>query len=131
MVLATEVGGRWSEETQVFLRQLAKAKARAEPVPLKLELPGCTGGALFWHVAAQRHSGCLCWNSEVDLDATVPLPPRRRSWGNCVTPGLLCEAAGVLTVFHFLCHLRKKVRELESKRVREGVKSNRVREKRE
>ena len=52
------------------------------PSRLKLELPGCTGGALFWHVAAQGHSGCLCWNSEVDLDATVPLPPLRRSWGN-------------------------------------------------
>ena len=28
VVLATEVGGRWSEETQVFLRQLAKAKSK-------------------------------------------------------------------------------------------------------
>ena len=33
MVLACEVGGRWSTETQAFLRQLAKAKARTEPVP--------------------------------------------------------------------------------------------------
>ena len=32
VVLAGEVGGRWSEETQAFLRQLAKAKARSEPV---------------------------------------------------------------------------------------------------
>ena len=37
VVLATEVGGRWSEETQVSLRQLAKAKARAEPVPLQAQ----------------------------------------------------------------------------------------------
>ena len=33
VVLAGEVGGRWSEETQAFLRQLAKAKALSEPVP--------------------------------------------------------------------------------------------------
>ena len=88
----------WPEESKrgVFLRQLAKAKARAEPVPrLKLELRGCTGGALFWHVAAQGRSGCLCWKSE-DSEATVPLPPRRRSWGNSVRPGLLREAAGVV-----------------------------------
>ena len=33
VVLAGEVGGRWSDETQAFLRQLAKARARSEPVP--------------------------------------------------------------------------------------------------
>ena len=33
VVLATK--GLWSEETQVFVRQLAKAKARAAPVPLQ------------------------------------------------------------------------------------------------
>ena len=32
VVLAGEVGGRWSE-AQAFLRQLAKAKARSEAVP--------------------------------------------------------------------------------------------------
>ena len=32
-MLAGEVGGRWSEETQAFLRQLAKARARSEAVP--------------------------------------------------------------------------------------------------
>ena len=32
-VLAGEVGGNWSDETQAFLRQLAKARARSEPVP--------------------------------------------------------------------------------------------------
>ena len=30
VVLAGEVGGRWSDETQAFLRQLAKARARSE-----------------------------------------------------------------------------------------------------
>ena len=31
VVLATEVGGRWSTEALVFLRLLARAKARSEP----------------------------------------------------------------------------------------------------
>ena len=31
VVLASEVGGRWSEESRHFLRQLSKAKARQEP----------------------------------------------------------------------------------------------------
>ena len=31
VVLASEVGGRWSLETQAFLRQLARAKSREEP----------------------------------------------------------------------------------------------------
>ena len=35
VVLACKVGGRWSDETQAFLRQLAKAKARTEVVPLQ------------------------------------------------------------------------------------------------
>ena len=33
VVLACEVGGRWSDETQAFLQQLAKFKARTEPLP--------------------------------------------------------------------------------------------------
>ena len=35
VVLAGEVGGRWSEETQTFLRILARAKARSEPPILR------------------------------------------------------------------------------------------------
>ena len=35
VVLACEVGGRWSEETNNFLLQLAKAKVRGVPQPLK------------------------------------------------------------------------------------------------
>ena len=31
VVLAGEVGGRWTKETQIFLRHLARAKARSEP----------------------------------------------------------------------------------------------------
>ena len=35
MVLAGEVGGRWSEESREFLNQLAKAKSRREPRHLR------------------------------------------------------------------------------------------------
>ena len=35
VVLAGEVGGRWSEETRSFISQLAKAKSRAEPLVLR------------------------------------------------------------------------------------------------
>ena len=35
MVLACEVGGRWSDETRDFLRHLAKAKVRVEPFPVQ------------------------------------------------------------------------------------------------
>ena len=36
VVLAAEVGGRWSQESRHFLRQLARARARAEPQVLRV-----------------------------------------------------------------------------------------------
>ena len=42
VVLACETGGRWSSETQCFLRQAAKAKTRHEPPPLR------TSARLAW-----------------------------------------------------------------------------------
>ena len=36
VVLTGEVGGRWSAETAMFLRLIAKAKARTEPLVLRL-----------------------------------------------------------------------------------------------
>ena len=66
VVLATEVGGRWSEETQVFLRQLAKAEARAEPVPL--EAHARAAWLHRWRTTlaccSARSFGSLCWKSE-------------------------------------------------------------------
>ena len=35
LVLAGEVGGRWSEETRDFLNQLARGKVRHEPAVMK------------------------------------------------------------------------------------------------
>ncbi len=56
VVLAMEVGGRWSEEATRFVQQLAKAKARTVPVLLRSSTQ-----AAFFHrwtglldVAAQR-----------------------------------------------------------------------------
>ena len=53
VVLAAEVGGRWSNETSQFLRGLAKA--RAETVPMTSRegprLRVCADGALYWRAA--------------------------------------------------------------------------------
>ena len=57
VVLAGEVGGRWSEESREFLNQLAKAKARREPRHLRAGRARCGGtdGHLSW-LAARRQS---------------------------------------------------------------------------
>ena len=44
VVLAIEVGGRWSQETRTFLSQVAKAKARGD-TPLMRSKLGGSGGA--------------------------------------------------------------------------------------
>ena len=44
VVLAAEVGGRWSDEARVFVSQLAKAKARAVPRVLAGRARGNIGG---------------------------------------------------------------------------------------
>ena len=46
VVLANEVGGRWSLETQAFFRQLARAKSREEPP--SLPPPFRTSAKLAW-----------------------------------------------------------------------------------
>ena len=43
VVLAGEVGGRWSDETRTFIRSLARCKARSEP-PYGLNRLGDSGG---------------------------------------------------------------------------------------
>ena len=97
VVLATEVGGRWSEETQMFLRLLAKAKARAEPVPLQVQVR-----AVWLHrwrtvLACCRSLGMSLLEIRGGLGSDGPtLPPRRRSWQNSVRPGLLRDATGVV-----------------------------------
>ena len=101
VVLATEVGGRWSEETQVFLRQLAKAKARAAPVPLQ------TRAREAWLQRWRTILACCSARSfgmSLLEDSAVmgPLPPPQRSWWSFVRPGLLREAAVVVFTCDFL-----------------------------
>ena len=47
VVMANEVGGRWSPEALAFLRQLAKAKARHEPPLMQRQVCG-VGVVLVW-----------------------------------------------------------------------------------
>ena len=79
VVLACEAGGRWSSETQAFLRQLAKFKAQTEALPQQARTKAawllqwrttlaCSGAkALALSLMEMRPSG-------------VPLPPMPRSF---------------------------------------------------
>ena len=58
MVLAGEVRGRWSQETQAFLRQLAKAKARSEAGPQQAR----AAWVLRWRT---WHEAALCFRYRV------------------------------------------------------------------
>ena len=63
VVLATEVGGRWSPETVEFLCALAKARAQSEPA---LD-SGCRGGA--------RCQACSAsWSFTMSLLDRRPVP---------------------------------------------------------
>ena len=53
VVLASEVGGRWSEECRQFLCQLASAKTRNEPKALRSK-PDFTGGAPYFPAVRLR-----------------------------------------------------------------------------
>ena len=67
VVLACETGGRWSEEAQDFLRQLARARARSEPREIRDVARRawfrrwCTALSL---VARHKRSRCRCWSAE-------------------------------------------------------------------
>ena len=64
VVLASEVGGRWSEESREFLRQLAKAKARNVPRAMWSRVGvACCGGAPCWRAAEHVLSPSPCWNA--------------------------------------------------------------------
>ena len=68
VVLAGEVGGRWSEESRKFLNQLAEAKARREPRHLRsrarqvwrhrwASLLACSAAKAFALSLLERRSG--------------------------------------------------------------------------
>ena len=58
VVLACETGGRWSEEAQDFLRQLARARACSEPSEIR--------AAAHSLVAQHKRSRRRCWSAEGD-----------------------------------------------------------------
>ena len=66
VVLAGEVGGRWSEETRSFISELAKAKSRAEPFVLRRNKLGGSGGAQY----------CLVWQQGRLLHHSWSVAPR-------------------------------------------------------
>ena len=80
VVLACEVGGRWSVESVSFLSQLAKAKVRHEPPAIRAPVtPGCADGAPFLPATRPGPSPRPCWSCVVGLAPTVP-HPRALRW---------------------------------------------------
>ena len=79
-VLAAEVGGRWSEETRVFLSQLASARARSE-LPLTRRRAEqawlLRWGAMQWHLH--------CWTC-LTVTVATGKHPRHMRWS--VTTGM-------------------------------------------
>ena len=62
VVLALEVGGRWSAEATDFVSQLAKAKARSEPFLVRQRMEQ----ACSWLVQRRAPSLLPCWVSMED-----------------------------------------------------------------
>ena len=67
VVLAVEVGGRWSDQTRVFLSQLARARARQE-IPLMRR-----GGLLACAAAKAVASSLLDFLHSHGADGKAPL----------------------------------------------------------
>ena len=89
LVLACEVGGRWSDETRDFLRHLAKAKARGQPFPVQRRaeaewllrwrvLTACSAKAFALSLLEARScvssDGCIPLTGEVIGDARFQPP---------------------------------------------------------
>ena len=65
VVLAMEVGGRWSPEALTFIRLLARAKARHEPNLIRKRVGASLADALVffsWVVLLPARSLCRSWN---------------------------------------------------------------------
>ena len=80
VVLAGEVGGRWSEESREFLNQLAKAKARREARHLRARRARCGGtdGHLSWRAARPKPLPFPCWSAGAVWGLMVTLRSRLR-----------------------------------------------------
>ena len=95
VVLAVEVGGRWSEETRTFLSLLARAKARSENHLLRNRV---------------QQAWRLRWGSLLSCTTALELPGARGADGNntcaprCGAGFPLCGAGGVrLLASYSLC----------------------------
>ena len=65
VVLAAEVGGRWSNEDSQFVRPLAWAKRRVlqSPPKPKWHTHGIGDGGNFWHAQLRSRSRTRCWST--------------------------------------------------------------------
>ena len=77
VVLACEVGGRWSEETRDFLRHLAKARARGEPNPLQRRAEAAW--LMRWRVIMACRAAKSCALSLLDLTWSLAIPAMSQS----------------------------------------------------
>ena len=86
VVIAGEVGGRWSQETKAFLWSLASDKASSAPKVLRgvRGRRGTGGGAACLRAQQRRLSRRLCWSRGVHQAQVADFLLCRRS---CVTPG--------------------------------------------
>ena len=90
VVLAAEVGGRWSQESVRFLVQLAKAKVRHEPKVMRVSVSalGSGGGGVCWLAQPPKLSPCHCWNVELVLVLMGPHQPHQMWSVTVVISGL-------------------------------------------
>ena len=75
VVLAGEIGGRFSEETHTFVRLLARAKTRSIPEPLRTRARQSwvfRWGGLFWLVPQPRRLRLRCWIIGATREPTAP-----------------------------------------------------------
>ena len=78
VVLAVEVGGRWSDETASFVRALARAKAREVPVRLRSSLVAvlvARWSALLSHAAMSAFAATFTQRAGALSHADGALPP--------------------------------------------------------
>ena len=112
VVLAGEVGGRWSGETISFLNQLAKARARSESILMRKRVGqvGACGGRPCSLVSLPGLWLLPCWISVVLMVQMVrPLPPMKLTGSSGTLgwrdPGHLRRVRSVLLAFSFeFCH---------------------------
>ena len=87
VVLASEVGGRWSAEAQAFLRQLARAKSRQEPPTLRAsaKLAWIWRWSMILACASARAFALSLLEGRTAHGCDSPTPPTAEVIGTLVT----------------------------------------------